>query len=67
MSMTITKYTDISQMLTYLRHSQMPGVALPAVQAAAVRTHFELILVASLQGADLGLVIRQRHSLGRPV
>lgn len=45
----------------------MPRVALPPVQAAAVRTHFELVLVASLQRPHLGLEAGHGHLVCRPV
>lgn len=45
----------------------MTRVALPPVQAAAVRANFELVLVASPQGARLSLETGQRGLFGRPV
>lgn len=52
---------------TSLGHPEVTRVALPPVQAAAVRPNFELVLVASPQGARLSLETGQRDLFGRPV
>jgi len=53
--------------LTDLRQPQVSGDALPAVQLSSVRSHLELVLVASVQGPGLGLEPGQGDPPGHPV
>lgn len=45
----------------------MLGVALAAVQVAAVGPHFELVLVSPFQGANYSLQVRLGYPLGQPL